>query len=288
MWQLRYSRPMSEAAIQTKSAQKPVGDLLREWRQRRRMSQLQFACDAEISTKHLSFLETGRAQPSRDMVLRLAELLDVPLRERNALLLAAGFAPVFPQRTLDDPALALARKAIDMVLKGHEPYPALAVNRHWTLIATNRAVMPIMIDVDPSLLGEQTNVLRVSLHPKGLAPRIVNLFEWRTHVLSRLRHQVDVSGDAVLNDLYRELRDYPLPDRDASGMNERDAGQLQHEYASMVVPMRLNTPHGTLSFFSTTTMFGTPVDVTLSELCIESMFPADAMTADVLRSLKFD
>lgn len=286
--EVRYSRSMLEAAVQANAAPKSVGDLLREWRQRRRMSQLQFACDAEISTKHLSFLETGRSQPSRDMVLRLAELLDVPLRERNALLLAAGFAPVFPQRALDDPALALARKAIDMVLKGHEPYPALAVNRHWTLIATNRAVMPIMVDVDPTLLGDDTNVLRVSLHPKGLAPRIVNLFEWRAHVLSRLRHQVDVSGDAILADLYRELRAYPVPDRDASGMTEREAGQSHHEYASMVVPMRINSPHGTLSFFSTTTMFGTPVDVTLSELCIESMFPADVATAEVLRSLKFD
>jgi len=275
---LRYRRAMNTTL-------KPVGDLLRDWRQRRRKSQLQFACDAEISTKHLSFLETGRSQPSRDMVLRLAELLDVPLRERNTLLIAAGFAPVFPQRALDDPALALARKAIDMVLQGHEPYPALAVDRHWTLVAANRAVAPMMTGVDESLLGPHINVLRVSLHPLGLAPRIANLFEWRGHVLSRLRHQVDVSGDVVLDELYRELSGYPLPERDASGMTLQEATKVHHEYASMVVPIRYITPQGTLSFFATTTMFGTPIDVTLSELAIESMFPADAATADAMRAV---
>jgi transcriptional regulator with XRE-family HTH domain len=271
---------------QTASSTKPVGDLLREWRQRRRMSQLQFACDAEISTKHLSFLETGRSQPSRDMVLRLAELLDVPLRERNSLLISAGFAPVFPQRTLDDPALALARKAIDMVLQGHEPYPALAVDRHWNMVAANRAVGLMMGGVHDSLLKPSINVLRVSLHPLGIAPRIANLFEWRAHVLSRLRHQVDVSGDTVLDELYRELSSYALPDRDPSGMTLQESTKSHHEFASMVVPIKYITPKGTLSFFSTTTMFGTPVDVTLSELCIESMFPADAATAEALRSAR--
>jgi transcriptional regulator with XRE-family HTH domain len=269
----------------TSNPTKPVGDLLREWRQRRRMSQLQFACDAEISTKHLSFLETGRSQPSRDMVLRLAELLDVPLRERNGLLVAAGFAPVFPQRSLDDPALALARKAIDMVLQGHEPYPALAIDRHWTLVAANRAATLTLQGVDESLLGSAINVLRVSLHPLGLGPRIVNFFEWRAHVLTRLRQQIDISGDAVLEELYRELAGYPLPERDASGMTVQDAVRPQHEYASMVVPFKLMTPHGVLSFFGTTTMFGTPIDVTLSELAIESMYPADAATAEELRAI---
>jgi hypothetical protein len=218
------------------------------------------------------------------MVLRLAELLDVPLRERNSLLISAGFAPVFPQRKLDDPALALARKAIDMVLQGHEPYPALAVDRHWTLVAANRAGAPMISGVHESLLGPTTNVLRVSLHPLGLASRIANLFEWRAHVLSRLRHQVDVSGDAVLEELYRELSSYALPERDSSGMTLQDAAKSHHEYASMVVPIKYITTHGILSFFSTTTMFGTPVDVTLSELCIESMFPADTATAEVLRA----
>jgi len=165
----------------------PVGDLLREWRQRRRMSQLDLASEAEISTRHLSFLETGRAQPSRDMVLHLAEQLEVPLRERNVLLVAAGFAPVFAERSLEDPALQSARKAVDLVLAGHEPYPALAVDRHWTLIAANGAVGRIIGGADASLLQPPVNVLRLSLHPKGLAPRIVNLPEWRAHLLARLR-----------------------------------------------------------------------------------------------------
>jgi transcriptional regulator with XRE-family HTH domain len=263
---------------------RPVGDLLREWRQRRRLSQLQFACDAEISTKHLSFLETGRAQPSRDMVLRLAELLDVPLRERNALLVSAGYVPVFPERKLDDPAMAVARQAIDMVLKGHEPYPALAVDRHWNLVAANAAVGHLMVGIDESLLAEPVNVLRLSLHPKGLAPRIANLIEWRAHVLVRLRQQIDVSADAKLEALYQELAEYPLPDRDPSGASHRDVASPTHEYASMVVPLQFITPQGTLSFFGTTTMFGTPVEVTLSELAIESFFPADAATAEALRA----
>jgi hypothetical protein len=217
------------------------------------------------------------------MVLRLAELLEVPLRERNALLVAAGFAPVFPQRSLDDPALALARQAIDMVLKGHEPYPALAIDRHWMLVASNRAVGAMLTGVDESLLQGPINVLRVSLHPRGLAPRIVNFFEWRAHVLERLRHQVDVSADAKLDLLYRELSDYPLPDRDAAGMRLHDAARPEHAYASMVVPLRFALPDGVLSFFGTTTVFGTPVDVTLSELAIESFYPADAATAEALR-----
>jgi transcriptional regulator with XRE-family HTH domain len=273
------------ATIQQRSS-RSIGDLLREWRSRRRLTQLEFAGDAEISTKHLSFLETGRSQPSRDMVLRLAELLNVPLRERNSLLIAAGFAPVFPERTLDDPALALARQAIDMVLKGHEPYPAIAVDRHWSLIAANNAVGLLLGDLDTSLITEPVNVLRVSMHPLGLAPRIANYIEWRTHVLARLRHQVDMSADVKLADLYRELCGYPVPARDASGMSSEEAKAPTHEYASMVVPFKYITPQGTLSFFATTTMFGTPVDITLSELAIESLFPADVATADTLRAMQ--
>jgi transcriptional regulator with XRE-family HTH domain len=279
---VRYRRGMEKTRadkISQKKVIRPVGQLLREWRQRRRLSQLQFACDADISTKHLSFLETGRSQPSRDMVLRLAELLEVPLRERNSLLTAAGFAPVFPERSLDDPALSLARKAIDMVLQGHEPYPALAVDRHWNMVAMNRAVGMLLTDVDESLLMPPVNVLRVSLHPRGLAPRIANLVEWRAHVLARLRHQVDVSADAQLNALYTELSAYPLPD----GCVTNSVIAPEHEYDSMVVPCRFITPQGVLSLFSTTTMFGTPVDVTLAELAIESFYPADAATAEALR-----
>src|SRR5262245_32112268 len=190
----------------------PVGNLLRKWRERRRLSQLDLACEAEISTRHLSFLETGRSSPSREMVLRLAEYLDVPLRERNALLVAAGYAPAFPERPLDDPALQSARKAVDLVLAGHEPYPALAIDRHWTLIASNNAVSPLLAGVDPSLLRPPVNALRLSLHPAGLAPRIANLVEWRSHLLASLRRQIDVTADQDLVDLLSECLGYAWHD----------------------------------------------------------------------------
>ena len=188
-----------------------VGDLLREWRQRRRMSQLDLSLEAEISTKHLSFLETGRSQPSREMVLNLAEQLEIPLRERNVLLVAAGFAPVFAERKLEDPALQAARKAMDLVLAGHEPYPALAVDRHWTLVAANAAVGRLIAGADPALLRPPVNVLRLSLHPKGMALAIANLPEWRAHLLARLRRQIEVSADPVLAELLGELSAYPVP-----------------------------------------------------------------------------
>jgi transcriptional regulator with XRE-family HTH domain len=258
----------------------PVGDLLREWRQRRRLSQLDLALEADISTKHLSFVESGRAQPSREMVLHLAERLEVPLRERNVLLVAAGFAPVFRERPLSDPALASARHAIDVVLKGHEPYPALAVDRHWTMVAANAAVGALIAGIAPSQLEPPVNVLRLSLHPEGLAPRIANLAEWRAHLLERLRRQVEVSADPVLAKLHEELRAYPVPAA-ARGRKPTRGG----DFADVVVPFRYVTETGTLSFFSTTTVFGTPVDVTLSELALEAFFPADAATAEALRGL---
>ncbi|MEA2876350.1 MAG: hypothetical protein QOF14_1546 [Hyphomicrobiales bacterium] len=259
---------------------RPIGDHLREWRQRRRLSQLDLALEAEISTKHLSFLETGRAQPSREMVLHLAEHLDVPLRERNVLLVSAGFAPVFPQRSLGDPALQPARKAIDLVLKGHEPYPAIAIDRHWTLIAHNAAVPPLLAGADPALLQPPVNVLRLSLHPNGLAPRIANLGEWRAHLLTRLRQQIDVTADGELMRLLDELSAYPAP-----GGAKAPRATVSDDYAGVVVPLKFVTDAGTLSLFSTTTIFGTPVDVTLSELAIESFFPADAATAELLRGV---
>ena len=254
-----------------------VGDLLREWRQRRRMSQLHFACEAEISAKHLSFLETGRAQPSRDMLLRLAELLDVPLRERNALLIAAGFAPMFKERSLADPAAQAAKQAVDLVLKGHEPYPALAIDRHWTLLASNSAVAPLLGGAADELLRPPVNVLRLSLHPEGLAPRIVNLAEWRAHLFLRLRRQIDITADPVLAELLAELLKYPAP----GGSNAAET-RVQAEVA---VPFRLATEAGVLSFISTTTVFGTPVDILLSELALESFFPADAATTAVLQAM---
>ncbi|MGH8806593.1 MAG: helix-turn-helix domain-containing protein [Noviherbaspirillum sp.] len=258
---------------------RPVGDFLREWRQRRRMSQLDLALDAEISTRHLSFMETGRSTPSRDMVLRLAERLEIPLRERNALLVAAGFAPFFPERSLDDPRLQPARKAMELVLAGHEPYPALAVDRHWTLMAANSALPLLLAGVDPVLLTPPVNVLRVSLHPQGVAPRIVNYWECRNHLIERLRHQIGITADPVLIDLLDELNAYPAP---AGAMPQPPSGG---EFAGVVVPFQLQTEGGVLSFITTTTVFGTPVDVTLSELALESFFPADAATAETLRQV---
>jgi transcriptional regulator with XRE-family HTH domain len=255
---------------------RPVGDLLREWRQRRRLSQLDLALEADISTRHLSFVETGRSQPSRDMVLHLAERLDIPLRDRNLLLHAAGYASVFPERPLDDPALRTARQAIDQVLAGHEPYPALAVDRHWTLVTANAASQRLMTGVDPALLHPPINVLRLSLHPAGLAPRTDNLGEWRAHLLVRLRHQIDVTADPVLIRLLRELRDYPAPEHDGADNVEPNA---------VVVPFRLITDAGVLAFFSTITVFGTPIDITLSELALEAFYPADAATAEALRRI---
>ncbi|WP_075643843.1 helix-turn-helix domain-containing protein [Paraburkholderia monticola] len=259
------------------TATRTVGDLLREWRQRRRMSQLLLATEADISTRHLSFVESGRALPSREMVMHLAERLDVPLRARNALLVAAGYAPLFRERPLSDPQLAAVREAVEMVLKGHEPYPALAIDRHWTIVATNNALAPLLSGASPELLKPPVNALRLSLHPQGIAASIVNWHAWREHVLARLQRQVDVSGDDTLRALRDELAAYPAPaDADAATPDDASLNQI-------AVPLRLRTPLGVLSFFSTTTVFGTPVDVTLSELAIEAFFPADQQTAAALR-----
>lgn len=265
----------------------PVGEMLRTWRKRRGLSQLDLACEADISTRHVSFLETGRSQPSRTMLLHLAERMDIPLRDRNALLAAAGFAPVFSEHRLEDPEMQAARQAVDLVLTGHEPHPALAVDRHWTLVAANRAVAPLLAGAAPALLQPPVNVLRLSLHPSGVAPRIENLAQWRDHILHRLARQIDVSADPVLAALLEELKGYPVPD----GSNAKGRGEAPPPHGDMhggvhggvVVPLRLRTEAGTLSFFSTTTVFGTAVDVTLSELAIEAFFPADGTTAEAMR-----
>ncbi|WP_439403120.1 helix-turn-helix domain-containing protein [Bradyrhizobium sp. DASA03068] len=251
-----------------------IGDHLREWRQRRRMSQLDLAGEAEISARHLSFVETGRAAPSRDMVLRLAERLDVPLRERNVLLVAAGFAPAFPQRPLEDPALRSARQAIDLVLKAHEPNPALAVDRHWNLVSANRMVAPLLDGVPQHLLGQPVNVLRLAFHPEALAPRTVNLAEWCGHLLERLHRQCEATADPELIKLYNDLKSYPLPARSAPLSSD-----------NVAIPFKLRHGGEILSFFSTTMVFGTPVDITLSELALETFFPADERTAERLKQM---
>jgi transcriptional regulator with XRE-family HTH domain len=268
---------VSGYALAMSIAESNFGHLLREWRKRRRMSQLDLALDGNISTRHLSFIETGRAQPSRDMVLLLADQLAVPLRDRNVLLAAAGYAPVFSERKLDDPALAAARQAVELVIQGHAPYPAIAVDRHWTLVAANDAVPQLLIGVDPELLSPPVNVMRLALHPRGLAPRTVNLAEWRGHLLEQLRRQVVGSADPVLIGLLEEVQGYAVP-------RQPRAQHRPRGYSGMVVPFELLTERGLLAFFSTITVFATPIDVTLSELAMECFYPADAATAAILQS----
>lgn len=261
------------------NAIRPIGEMLRDWRQRRRLSQLDLALEAEVSARHLSFVETGRSSPSRDMILTLAERLEVPLRDRNTLLVAGGFAPAYRERPLDDPALGAARRAMELVLAGHEPFPALAIDRRWTMVTANRAVAPLLAGIDPDLLQPPVNVLRLSLHPRGLAPRIANLGEWRAHLLDRLRRQIEATADDGLQELQRELLSYPRP---AGPPHPGPAAD--RTYAGVVVPLRLRTDSAIFSFFSTTTVFGTPVDVTLSELALEAFYPADEATAAAFRA----
>jgi transcriptional regulator with XRE-family HTH domain len=257
--------------LQTDTPSGTFGDHLRAWRQRRRMSQLDLASEAGVSTRHLSFVETGRAAPSREMVLQLAEHLDLPLRDRNAMLMAAGFAPRYGARTLDHPDLAAVRAAVDLVLKAHMPNPALAIDRRWTLIAANEATLRLMGSVSPALLAAPANVLRLSMHPEGLGARILNLAEWRAHVFARLERQIAASADAELAALLADLRALPGP----PPAPLRDA-------APVITPLRLKTDEGVLSLIGMTSVFGMPQDVTLEELALETFFPADAESAAML------
>ncbi|UOA15877.1 helix-turn-helix domain-containing protein [Sulfitobacter dubius] len=260
--------------------QHTVGFLLKQWRNRRRLTQLDLALKAEISQRHLSFLESGRARPSRNMVMLLAEQLDVPLRERNVILNAAGFAPQFSHQPLEAPGLSAAREAIDRILHGHLPHPALAVDRHWNLLSANPAVGFLLTDVAPHLLEGKVNVLRMSLHPEGLAPRILNLGEWSAHILSRLSHQIEVTADCQLVALRDELMVLAFPE---PARRKRTAAQVQ----DIAVPLRLKSAVGPLAFISTTTVFGTAVDVTLSEVTIEAFFPANSDTAAVMAGFAY-
>jgi transcriptional regulator with XRE-family HTH domain len=269
----RYARSMNTSE---RTPTQSAGHLIREWRGRRRLSQLDLAAEAEISQRHLSFLESGRSRPSREMVLHLAERLSMPLRERNRLLVAAGFAPRYEQRALDDPSLAVALSAVEQVLSGHEPNPAMAVDRHWNLVRANRAIESLVRGIaDPGLLAAPANMLRLSLHPQGLAPLIVNLLEWRDHCVERLQRLNRDVADPVLGELERELRSYPMPKRSRPAAGHSPiAAMLQLRHRGRV-----------LSFITTITVFGTPLDVTLSELAIESFFPADTATAAAMREL---
>jgi transcriptional regulator with XRE-family HTH domain len=267
---------MSNTAALPASSPRPIGDLLREWRRHRRLSQLDLASGAEISTRHLSFMESGRAQPSRDMIVRLAEYLEIPLRERNQLLIAAGFAPAYRERALADPALASVRDTMRLLLQGMEPCPALVVDRHWHLVDCNQATQRLLAGLSPQWLQPPINVLKLSLHPTGLAPRIRNLPVWRAHLLERLRRQIDATQDPELMTLLAELRSYPGEESAPSHIND-----------AIAVPMELELGDAVLSMLSTTTVFGTPMDITLAELALEAFVPADAATAACLRQLAY-
>ncbi|POM22440.1 anaerobic benzoate catabolism transcriptional regulator [Actinomadura rubteroloni] len=255
---------------------RPIGEHLRAWRQRRRMSQLELASEADVSTRHLSFVETGRSAPSREMVLRLAEHLDVPLRDRNLMLVAAGYAPVYAETPIREPRMDAVRAALRQVLDGHEPYPAVVVDRFWNLVESNAAAGLFLEGTPPHLLAPPVNVLRLSLHPDGMARHIANLPEWRAHMVGRLRRHVALTGDASLTALYREMRDYP------------DAGPVGDAFPppsgdEVLVPLRLRAEGRELAFFSTIATFGSPLDITVAELAIESFYPADPATAAYLR-----
>ncbi|HEY7051279.1 MAG TPA: helix-turn-helix transcriptional regulator [Mycobacterium sp.] len=252
-------------------SQPRFGDVVRDWRQRRRMSQLDLALAADVSSRHVSFMETGRSAPSRAMVLRLADALDVPLREQNHLLLAAGLAPAFAERSLDDTDMAAVRAGVEQVLAAYEPFPCLAVDRGWQVLRVNAGAGILLDGVAPHLL-EEPNALRISLHPDGLAPRIRNLAQWRHHVVGRLRREVAGSGSEQLTALLAEIESYP------GGFEKtRDLG-------GVAVPLQLATTAGRLlTFLSTVTTFGTALDLTAAELSVEAFLPADSETAAALR-----
>ena len=270
---------MADAAITATPS--PVGALLRDWRRRRRLSQMDLALEAGVSTRHLSFIETGRARPSPEMVLTLAAELEVPLRQRNRLLLAAGYAPVYEERAMDDPEMAPVQQAVRLVLEAHDPYPAFAVDHAWALVDHNEGARLLMAGLPEHLLAPPLNVLRASLHPEGLAPRIRNLAQWRAHLLERLARQAALTGDPAIRALHAELAAYPVPP------GASDGGGGAHAVApagsDVVVPLRVEVGGQVLSFLSTVTTFGTPVDITVEELTLESFLPADRATADALR-----
>lgn len=264
---------MAEVRVQPE-----VGSLLREWRQRRGVSQLELALDAGVSARHLSFVETGRSQPGREMLLRVIEQLDLPYREQNRLLLAAGHAPAYPERSLGDPDLMPVREALDEVLSGHEPHPAVAVDRAWNMVAANAAMLALTeaVEIAPELLEPPINVIRVGLHPRGLGPLFVNFGAWHAHWLKRLERQLAATGDEQLAALIEEVAGYPVPEPDPGAAPDLDASEI-------LGPVRVRTREGgELSFFGMFASFDTPFEVTTSELAVELLFPADRATAEAL------
>jgi transcriptional regulator with XRE-family HTH domain len=257
-------------------ASRPVGELLRGWRHRRRFSQLQLAAASGVSTRHVSFIECGRSRPSREMVLHLAASLEVPLRERNALLLAAGFSPAYAESSLDAPLMAPIREALDQLLSAHDPFPAVVIDRYWNLVLANSGVLVLVEGIDDELLRPPINVMRASLHPSGLAPRIENFGEYSRHLLGRLRRQIFLTGDPDLEALFAELVAYP-------GVQVREDEEMQPDPTQVVLPIRLRSGSQILSFFTMISTLGTALDLTLADLALESFFPADDLTNRILR-----
>ncbi|MBQ0911306.1 helix-turn-helix domain-containing protein [Streptomyces sp. RM99] len=255
-----------------------VGPLLRAWRERRRVSQLELALRADSSARHISFIETGRSRPSEEMVLRLAEHLDVPVRERNALLLAAGYAPHYPETPLDDPALDALREGMERLIRGYEPYPALVVDATYRVLAANRGILMLLGGLPEHLLQPPVNAMRLTLHPEGLAPRIRNLREWRGHLLEQMRRQIALHRSEPLRALYEEVAAYPVPE---SGAGEEPAEPVPY----FALPMQIEHEGRTLSFISSISTFNTPMDVTVAELAIETLLPADPATVKYLHTL---
>ncbi|MDX3577091.1 helix-turn-helix transcriptional regulator [Streptomyces sp. FL07-04A] len=262
-----------------------VGPLLRAWRERRRMSQLELALRADSSARHVSFVETGRSRPSEDMVLRLAEQLDVPVRERNALLLAAGYAPRYPQTPLDDPALDALRSGLERLLQGYEPYPALVMDARYDVVAANRGITMLLEGVPRSLLEPPLNAMRLTLHPQGLAPRIRNLREWRGHLLAQMERQIALYRSNPLRELYEEVAAYPVVAGTGTVTDTGAVGGPGEVVPYFALPMRIEHSGRILSFISTVATFNTPMDVTVAELAVETFLPADPATAKYLQGL---
>ncbi|MFE2520020.1 helix-turn-helix domain-containing protein [Streptomyces mirabilis] len=269
----------------TTPAGKGVGPLLRGWREQRRVSQLELALRADSSARHISFIETGRSRPSEEMVLRLAEHLDVPVRERNALLLAAGYAPHYPETPLDDPSMDALRQGMERLIQGYEPYPALVVDATYTVLAANRGIAMLLEGVSESLLTPPLNAMRLTLHPEGLAPRIRNHREWRDHLLAQMERQIALDRSEPLRALYEEVAAYPVPEQEQEGEQEEDMDGGVEPVPYFALPLQIEHGGRVLSFISSISTFNTPMDVTVAELAIETFLPADPATVKYLQSL---
>ncbi len=279
------SSAAADTSTGSSAVDRGIGPLLRGWREQRRVSQLELALRAGSSARHISFVETGRSRPSEEMVLRLAEHLDVPVRDRNSLLLAAGYAPRFPETPLDDPALGALREGMERLIQGYEPYPAFVVDATYNVVAANRGITMLFATVPEHLLAPPLNAMRLTLHPEGLAPRIRNLREWRGHLLAQMERDIALRRSEPLRALYEEVVAYPLPSPEPSSegiRNEEGPGEPVPRFA---LPMQIEHDGRVLSFISSISTFNTPMDVTVAELAIETLLPADPATVKYLHSL---